>query len=52
MDRVRKLHILAVWIFLFGFAGMEAMAQSVRGSLAGNITDPSGGLIADAKITA
>jgi hypothetical protein len=52
MNRVRKLHMLAIWIFLLSFAGMEAMAQSVRGSLAGSITDPSGGLIADAQITA
>ncbi|MGI8772688.1 MAG: carboxypeptidase regulatory-like domain-containing protein [Acidobacteriaceae bacterium] len=52
MGRVGKLHILAVWICLFGFACIGAIAQSVRGSLAGNITDPSGGLIAGAQITA
>ena len=34
------------------FSGLTAVAQSVRGSMAGNITDPSGAFVAGAKVTA
>ena len=34
------------------FFSVTSLAQSVRGSMAGNITDPSGALVAGAKVTA
>lgn len=52
MSPASKRHILAILICLLCFADIALIAQSVRGSLAGNVTDPSGALIAGAQITA
>ncbi len=52
MSRAGERHILTILICLLCFADVATRAQSVRGSLAGNVTDPSGALIAGAQITA
>ena len=48
----RKLAVFAFFPLLVAFLLSTATAQTNQGSIAGNVTDPSGALIANAKITA
>jgi hypothetical protein len=50
--RVRKSAVLAFFPLLVAFLLTTATAQTNQGSIAGNVTDPSGALVSGAKITA
>ncbi len=52
MRLARSLHLWAISLVALSFLSVTSLAQSVRGSMAGNITDPSGALVAGAKVTA
>ncbi len=52
MHSHKHYRTLAVFLCLLCLSGIAALAQSVRGSLAGNITDPTGAVIPGAQITA
>jgi len=43
---------LATFAILFTFAGLPARSQEVTAAINGTVTDPSGGAIANAKVTA
>lgn len=48
----RKLSVFAFFPLLVAFVASIAAAQTNQGSIAGNVTDPSGALVSNAKITA
>ncbi len=52
MSSSRQYRFLTVLVCLLGLSGIGAWAQTVRGSLAGNITDSSGAAIPDAAVSA
>ena len=45
-------YALGTLLFVLFFSGLPLLAQSVRGAIAGNVTDPSGAVIVGAQITA
>jgi Carboxypeptidase regulatory-like domain len=49
---LRKLSVFAFFPLLVAFLASIATAQTNQGSIAGNVTDPSGALVSNAKITA
>jgi len=49
---VRKLSVFAFFPLFVAFLMSTATAQTNQGSIAGNVTDPSGALVSGAKITA
>ena len=49
---IRKLSVFAFFPLLVAFFASIATAQTNQGSIAGNVTDPSGALVSSAKITA
>lgn len=52
MSRFRFCAGLAVLVTVFAVLGVGGFAQSVRGTLSGSVTDPSGAVVAGAKIDA
>ena len=52
MSRFRFCARLAVLVTIFAVLSVGAFAQSVRGTLSGSVTDPSGAVVAGAKIEA
>ena len=52
MSKQSARHLFTVFLALLCMLGGAAVAQSVRGSMAGNVTDPTGAQVSGAKITA
>src|ERR1700719_1678213 len=53
MYKGRKLGLnILLAIVLFVMNGIPTLAQTITGSITGTVTDPSGALVADAKVTA
>jgi outer membrane receptor protein involved in Fe transport len=51
--RARALALLTAWVlFILPLAAVPAMAQATTGTLRGTVTDPNGGVIAGATVTA
>src|ERR1051326_1999565 len=51
--RARALALLTAWVlFILPLAAIPAMAQATTGTLRGTVTDPNGGVIAGATVTA